>query len=192
MTDKNKKDLDLEDLDLETQEGETLDEINSSTLDIGYLIELQNQNNALQEQITQLKEGVLRTQAESENLRKRYEKQLSEARDYSISNFAKELLGVVDNINRAIEHLPEEMEEPLKSMAIGIRMTKEELEAVLSRQGILVVKPKIGDAFDHNLHQVISQIESDSHDVGAIINIPQLGYTINGRLLRPASVILAK
>jgi molecular chaperone GrpE len=187
----NKKDLETQ-IEQETAHEKDASEANPDTLNIGYLIELQNQNNELQQNITQLKEDILRLKAESDNLRKRYEKQIAETKDFSISVFAKDLLGIMDNINRALLHLPENIDDSIKNVIIGVEMTKKELENVFSRHNIVVINPQIGEIFDHNLHNVISQIESKEHTTGTVIDVPQTGYRLKERLLRPASVVVAK
>jgi molecular chaperone GrpE len=187
----NKEDLETQ-IEQETAPEKDVSEANPDTLNIGYLIELQNQNNELQQNITQLKEDILRLKAESDNLRKRYEKQIAETKDFSISVFAKDLLGIMDNINRALLHLPENIDDSIKNVIIGVEMTKKELENVFSRHNIVVINPQIGEIFDHNLHNVISQIESKEHTTGTVIDVPQTGYRLKERLLRPASVVVAK
>jgi len=187
----NKEDLETQ-IEQETAPEKDVSETNPDTLNIGYLIELQNQNNELQQNITQLKEDILRLKAESDNLRKRYEKQIAETKDFSISVFAKDLLGIMDNINRALLHLPENIDDSIKNVIIGVEMTKKELENVFSRHNIVVINPQIGEIFDHNLHNVISQIESKEHTTGTVIDVPQTGYRLKERLLRPASVVVAK
>ena len=131
--------------------------------------------------------------AETENIRKRYEKQISDAKDFSISNFARDLLSVSDNINRALEHLPENIDSPeIKNIIIGVEMTKKELENLLSKYEVQEILPKIGDIFDHNLHNAISQIGSDEFDPGSIFSVLQSGYIMKGRLLRAATVTVSK
>jgi molecular chaperone GrpE len=171
----------------EKSQNESHDEVG-----LNFLIELKNKNEELIEELKKAEEDILRVKAEGENLRKRYEKQIIDTKDYSVANFAKDLLSVLDNINRALSHLPESIGADIKNIIIGVDMTKKELEGVLSRHGVSEIVPELGTSFDHNLHHVISQVESDEHKAGSIIAVPQLGYTLKGRLLRPASVILAK
>ena len=154
--------------------------------------DIENKSNLLEESLKQAQEDILRVKAESENLRKRYEKQISDMKDFAISSFAKDLLGVMDNMNRALHHVPEILDENIKNIIIGVEMTKKELDNVVSRHGISVINPQIGEVFDHNSHQVISQIDSKDYPSGSIIDVPQLGYSLKGRLLRPASVIVVK
>jgi molecular chaperone GrpE len=183
-----------DDLDQTTEQKqeEKQEHENPDLLNLGYIVELQNKNTELEERIKKLEEDIIRAGADSDNLRKRYEKQLSDTREYSISAFVKDLLNVIDNMSRAMNYLPDVIEESIKNTILGIEMTQKELESVLAKHGVSVINPEIGSAFDHNLHQAISQIDSDEYSVGSIINVMQLGYVLKGRLLRAASVIVAK
>ena len=182
-----------EELETEKKDKEQSENLAQEQIDMNFFIELKNKNEELIEELKKAEEDILRVKADSDNLRKRYEKQISDTKDYSIANFAKDLLSVLDNINRALNHLPESiLESDIKNIIVGVEMTKQELETVLSRYGISEIIPELGTAFDHNLHHVISQVESDEHKAGSIVSVPQLGYTLKGRLLRPASVVLSK
>lgn len=146
----------------------------------------------LKHQIELLEDKLLRTKAESENIRKRYEKMIEDARDYSISNFTKDLLNVMDNLSRALEHKPEELDEQMSSMFSGVDMTKNELTSVFKKYGLESIEPQAGEKFDYNLHHAVAQIVTDEHNEGSIVDTMQVGYKIKDRLLRPAIVRVSK
>jgi molecular chaperone GrpE len=141
-----------------------------------------------------LKEALLRKAAEFENLKKRNEKQLEDSAKFSIASFSKELLSVMDNLRRAIDNIPAEElahNTSLKNLNEGIVLTKVELEKVFEKFSLLPIAPQVGDKFDHNLHQAVSQIEHPELKNGQIINVMQVGYQLHDRLLRAAIVTVA-
>lgn len=146
----------------------------------------------LQNQITALEDKLLRAAAESENLRRRYEKMIEETRDYSLLNFAKDLLGVMDNLSRALEHKPQELDSQMSGIFAGVEMTKNELLLIFKKHGLEAIEPQVGEKFDYNLHHAISQIVTDDYEQDSIMNVMQMGYKIKNRLLRPAAVVVAK
>lgn len=146
----------------------------------------------LEHHIEELSDRLLRAMAESENVRRRYEKQMEELRDYSISSFAKDLISVVDNLERAIKFQPTSLSEEAKNIMEGVLMTHKELVSVLQRHGISSIEPIEGEKFDYNTHFAISEVSSDKHEHGSIVGLMQVGYKIKDRLLRPASVSVAK
>lgn len=146
----------------------------------------------LEDKIQELNDKMLRVAAEAENMRRRYEKQIEETRDYSVVNFAKDLVGVMDNLSRALEHLPENMDEKTKNFVMGVQMTRDELERVFTKNKIESVLPQVGDKFDYNLHAAMLQAPTDEHEPGVVLQVMQLGYKIKDRLLRPAAVAVSK
>jgi molecular chaperone GrpE len=145
----------------------------------------------LQEEIDTLKDRLLRNAAEIENMRKRAEKQTEEAREYAISNFAKDLIGVTDNLQRALDHKPENMSDEVKNITKGIEMIFDEFQKILAKHHVHPVHTNIGDAFDYSMHQAISQVPDNRYPQGSIVNIMQIGYKIKDRLLRPAIVAIS-
>ncbi len=146
----------------------------------------------LEEELASLKDKILRSAAEMENMRRRYEKQIDDVRDYSVSSFAKDMMSVMDNLVRALSHKPEEMEETVRNFILGVEMTQKDLLTIFKKHGIEQVHPKSGDKFDYNLHHAISQIESADYPAGTVIDLMQAGYKMKDRLLRPASVVVTK
>ena len=119
-------------------------------------------------------------------------KKVEEAKDYAIVSFARDLVPVIDNFSRVLSHMPENADENIKIVIEGIRMTKDELMSVLKKHGIESIEPLEGENFDYNNHYAISQVVTDQHKDGTIVATMQAGYKIKDRLIRPASVTVAK
>lgn len=146
----------------------------------------------LQKKIDELSDTILRMRADNENLRKRQDRDLEKAVNFANSNFATDLMEVMENFHRALENVPkaEEKDDALSSFLKGIELTKAALEDVFSRHGIVRIYP-LGKMFDHDLHQAVKQEKHNEHEVGVVIGVMQSGYTLKGRVLRPAMVIVA-
>lgn len=141
-----------------------------------------------------LKDQLLRALADAENARRRARRDVEEARTYAISRFAQDLLGVADNLGRALESIPAERregDEAVKAIADGIEMTAREFDAVLGRHGITKIDP-LGEKFDYNLHQALFESADTDQPDGTVIQVAQTGYRIGDRLLRAAMVGVAK
>ena len=141
-----------------------------------------------------LKNQLLRALADAENARRRAKKDVEDARAYAISRFAQDLLGVADNLGRALESIPaekRESDEAVKAIAEGIEMTAREFESVLGRHGITMIDP-LGDKFDYNLHQALFETAETDQPDGTVVQVFQTGYRIGERLLREAMVGVAK
>ena len=146
----------------------------------------------LQSEVENLKELLMRSYAETENLRKRYEKQISDLAVYSIAGFAKDLMSVMDNLDRTLEYKPEELNKETEALIQGVDLTKKELNKVFLKHHLEKLEPKLGDSFDYNLHHAIKNEETDQYKTGQIISVMQVGYKIKERLLRPCLVAVAK
>jgi molecular chaperone GrpE len=148
----------------------------------------------LEAEIGKLKDQALRAMAEAENTRRRSQREIEDNNKYAVSNFARDMLPVADNLRRALDGIPAEVraaDERLDKFAAGVDLTERELLQVLERYQIKRVDP-LGQAFDHNLHQAVMQIESSDKPAGIVVQVLQPGYTIHGRLLRPAMVAVSK
>lgn len=145
---------------------------------------------ALGEEIAGLKDRLLRAAAETENVRRRLEREKVDASNYAMTGFARDLLGVADNLRRAISALPADAP-GFEAVKTGIEATERELTAVLARHGIARVATD-GAKLDPNRHQAMLEVDSEHHEPGAIVAELQAGYTIKDRLLRPAMVSVAK
>lgn len=150
---------------------------------------------ALQAENAEMKDRVLRTLAEMENLRRRTEKEIKDARDYAITGFARELLSVVDNFNRAVDALPAETRESaeggVKAFVEGIEMTGRELVRALEKGGVRRIEAT-GARFDPNLHQAMFEIPNAEVPSGTVLQVLQEGWAIGDRVLRPALVGVSK
>ena len=141
-----------------------------------------------------LKDQLLRALADAENARRRARKDVEEARTYAVSRFAQDLLGVADNLGRALDSIPAEKrdsDEAVKAIADGVEMTAREFEAVLGRHGIAKIDP-LGEKFDYNLHQALFETADTDQPDGTVVKVLQTGYRIGERLLREAMVGVAK
>ncbi len=143
----------------------------------------------LQRELTALKDQALRAMAEAENVRKRVEREKEDAIKYAVTSFARDLLGVADNMARALAHKPEDP--ALAGFVVGVEMTDAELHKVFNKHGITKVG-SVGEKFDHNLHQAMVEIPSTNVEPGCIAQVMQEGFSLHGRLLRPALVGIAR
>jgi molecular chaperone GrpE len=149
----------------------------------------------LETELADAKERLLRALAETENLRRRAMRDLEEAHKYAITNFARELLEVADNLSRALDAVPPRARDEIdfiRNLADGIAMTEKALLTSFERHQIAKVTPEIGDRFDHNRHQAMFEVETTEQPAGTVAQVLQPGYTIADRLLRPALVGVAK
>jgi len=146
----------------------------------------------LQSEVADLKDRLLRAVAETENVRRRAEKDKTDAAAYGVTSFARDMLTVSDNLKRALETLPEETPEDLTGFVDGVSMTERELLNTLERHGIKEVKPEVGDKFDHKFHQAMFEVPTSDHAPGSVMQVVAAGYVIKDRLLRPAMVGVAK
>jgi molecular chaperone GrpE len=146
---------------------------------------------SLRTELAALKEQVLRYAAEAENTRRRAEREANDARAYAIQKFARDLLGVADNLSRAMAATPASEDTSVKNFVIGVEMTAKELHQAFERNGLRKLEPGKGDKFDPNLHQAM--LEQPAPDVpgGAVIQTLQPGYDLFGRIVRPAMVVVA-
>ena len=150
---------------------------------------------ALNAENSQLKDRILRTLAEMENLRRRTEREVADAKTYGVTSFARDMLTVVDNLARALEHVPAEAraaaEPQIQSVIEGVELTARDLEAVLGRHGVKKLDPQ-GQKFDPNFHQAIFEAPDETLPAGTVSQVVQSGWTIGDRVLRPAMVGISK
>ncbi|WP_414644926.1 nucleotide exchange factor GrpE [Bosea sp. (in: a-proteobacteria)] len=138
-----------------------------------------------------LKDKLLRTLAEMENLRRRTEREIADAKAYAVTSFARDMLGSADNLRRAIESVPATAEaaadSALKSVVEGVELTERELLKTLERHGVRRIEPH-GEKFDPNLHQAMFEAPDEGIAKGLVSKVVQTGYKIGERVLRPALV----
>ena len=148
---------------------------------------------ALRGDLETAKQDVLYAKAETQNVRRRLEKDVQDARNYAATGFARDILSVSDNLARAVQSVPEALreDEKLKGFIAGIEATQRELDKVFGQHGITRIA-STGMPLDPNQHQAMIEIPSDDHEPGTIVQEMQAGYMIKDRLLRPAMVGVAK
>lgn len=141
-----------------------------------------------------LKDAVLRALAEADNVRKRANRQIEDARLYAVEKFARDLLNVSDNLTRAVDSVPEHsrglMTEAVRTALEGVELTQKELVSVLARHGVTAIDAAPGSAFDPALHQAVTQIPSP-HPSGSVAQLFQSGWRIGERTLRAAMVAVS-
>lgn len=150
---------------------------------------------ALTKEVADAKDRMLRTLAEMENLRKRTAREVSDARTYGISGFARDVLDIADNLQRALDAVPAEAraaaDPGLKALIEGVELTERSLHNALEKHGVKRFDPA-GEKFDPNVHQAMYEVPDPSVPAGTIAQVIQAGYMIGERILRPALVGVAK
>ena len=147
----------------------------------------------LEAKISELKDQLLRTVADSENLRKRLEREKEQTRKFGIANFAKDLLSIADNLGRALDAAPnkEDIEDlAIENFVLGVQMTEQELQKAFDNNNIRKIDP-LGEKFDYNFHQAMFEVEETDKAPGIVVQVLQPGYAIDDRILRPAMVGVA-
>ena len=157
-------------------------------------IENEKDESDIQPQEEELRDQLLRALADNENIRRRAKKDVQEASQFAITNFARDLLSVADNMNRALTSIPSEAleeNEALVAIVNGVEMTARELESTLEKYKIKKINP-LGERFDYNFHQAMFETKDSNQEDGTIVEVLQPGYILGERLLRPAMVGVAK
>ncbi|MBN9584157.1 MAG: nucleotide exchange factor GrpE [Afipia sp. 62-7] len=150
---------------------------------------------ALTKEVAEAKDRTLRTLAEMENLRKRTAKEVADARTYGITAFARDVLDIADNLQRALDAVPAEAREAadagLKALIEGVEITEKSLHKALEKNGVSRLDPQ-GEKFNPNFHQAMYEVPDASVPSGTVVQVVQGGYTIGERVLRPALVAVSK
>lgn len=149
---------------------------------------------ALEAENEELKDQILRLAAEMENLRRRTARDVADAKSYSVANFARDMLQVSDNLNRALQAIPDgarEQDAGLQALAEGVEMTERAMMSALERHGVKKIEPE-GQKFDPNFHQAMFEIPNPDVPANTVQQVVQAGYVIGDRVLRPAMVGVAK
>ena len=179
--------LNLENIQVENEldEGQT-DGDNASSIE--------ESNEELQTKNEELKDQLMRTLAESENLRKRTIKDVDQAKKYSHISFVRDLVSSVDNFKRALDSLPEDkadLPEPIKNLIIGLEIVEKEINSTFEKHNLKQISP-LGEKFDYNFHQAMFEVPTNDTDPGIVIEVSQTGYLLYDRLVRPAMVGISK
>ena len=150
---------------------------------------------ALRTENAELKDRVLRTVAEMENLRKRTEREVNDTRSYAIAGFARDMLSATDALSRALIMLPAEARESgdatTKTLIEGIEMAEREMQRLLAKHGVKPIEAQ-GEKFDPHKHQAMFEVPDPSQPEGTVVQVVQAGFAIGDRILRPAMVGVAK
>ncbi len=141
----------------------------------------------------ELKDARLRAAAEMENLRRRTQRDVADAKSYAIANFARDMLGVADNLRRALDAIPAEAKADagVTTLAEGVEMTERSMLAALERHGVKKIVPE-GERFDPNFHQAMFEVPNPAVPANTVVTVVQPGYVIGERVLRPAMVGVAR
>lgn len=146
---------------------------------------------AVEEALAQQRDSVLRAQAEVQNMRRRCEQDVERAHKYALEKFSGELLNVVDNLERALQSVPETQDETVKAIAEGVELTLKGFMETLTRFSVEQLDPH-GVPFDPQMHEAMAMVPNPDVEPNTIIDVIQKGYTLNGRVLRPARVVVAR
>ena len=155
---------------------------------------IEESNEELQTKNEELKDQLMRTLAESENLRKRTIKEVDQAKKYSHISFVRDLVSSVDNFKRALDSLPEDkadLPEPIKNLIIGLEIVEKEINSTFEKHNLKQISP-LGEKFDYNFHQAMFEVPTNDTDPGIVIEVSQIGYLLYDRLVRPAMVGISK
>lgn len=206
----NKQDADLPEEELITPEGgateepeemqtdESLEHYQDAASEYENVESLHKETNQevaeLQAQIAEMKDKMMRALADAENTRRRAERTAEDARKYAVSAFAKDMLDVADNLRRALDSVSDEAKQTspeVEALLQGVEVTEKGLLKTFDKHGIQKIEPTEGP-FDPNLHEVMFEAENTGKPAGEIVQLLEAGYTLNGRLIRPARVGVAK
>lgn len=178
------------------QDAPNTDQISEeATVDRESSNDMDNQQDAGTGDPAQLSDQLLRTLAEMENLRRRTEREVGDARVYAVTNFARDMLTIGDNLRRALDAIPEQernnCNSALGTLLDGVEMTEREFLNILEKHKIRRIEP-INERFDPNFHQAMFEVHSNESPAGTVAQIIQAGYVIGERVLRPALVGVSK
>lgn len=143
----------------------------------------------LEKDLAEMKDKWMRSVADVQNIRRRADRDKSDALKYGVTNFAREMVSVADNMRRALENVPDDLKE--SDLIKGIDMTERELQSAFNKAGIKRIEA-IGKPFDHNFHQAMYEVDDANQPAGLVAQVMQDGYVIHDRLLRPAMVGVTK
>ena len=141
-----------------------------------------------------LKDQLLRALADTENMRRRSEREAETARKYGHTQFARDLVGAIDNLARALASAPEEkssLDESVQSLLTGIELSWTEIQSAIEKHGVRQINP-LGEKFDYNFHQAMFEVPTNDQPPGMVLEVVQHGYALHDRLLRPAMVGVSK
>ena len=188
--------------------GDNVEDVSSSSVTLNAELESAAQENSNDDMVGQesdplttitnerdaLKDQLLRALAETENMRRRNEREADNARKYGHTQFARDLVGAIDNLARALTSAPEDkssLDESVQSLLTGIELSWTEIQSVIEKHGVRQINPA-GEKFDYNFHQAMFEVPTNEKPPGMVLEVVQHGYALHDRLLRPAMVGVSK
>lgn len=193
--DKSKIDNEANNEDEKVVETEKISDEDSNDSNVDELNEPDDDDNInLENQIKDLKDQLMRTLADSENLRKRTIKEVEHAKKYSHITFVRDLVSSVDNLQRALESVPDDksqLPEPVKNLIIGLDIVEKEIVTTFEKHNLKQICP-LGEKFDYNFHQAMFEVPTNDSEPGIVVEVSQKGYLLHDRLVRPAMVGISK
>ena len=178
----------VEAVEVEAVEGEFVE--SEQELYVARIAELEAALLAKDAEVNEVKDMALRIRAESDNVRRRSEQEIDKARKYALNKFAEELLPVIDNLERAID-MADKNNEATKAMMEGVELTLMTMTSTVGKFGLKVIDPQ-GEAFNPEFHQAMAMQESADFAPNSVMAVMQKGYGLNGRVIRPAMVMVSK
>ena len=200
MSDKNEPSNSTDEKEIVEKEVNEYDEENEqdegldNQEDLTEKFNLDEEKISLNAQISDLKDQLLRTMAESENIRKRTLKEVEQAKKYSHISFIRDLVSSVDNLKRALDSVPDDkndLPEPITNLILGLEIVEKEIVTTLERHNIKQISP-LGEKFDYNFHQAMFEVPTNNSESGVVVEVSQNGYLLYERLVRPAMVGISK
>ena len=178
----------VEAVEVEAVEGEFVE--SEQELYAARIAELEAALLAKDAEVNEVKDAALRIRAESENVRRRSEQEIDKARKYALNKFAEELLPVIDNLERAID-MADKNDDATKAMMEGVELTLMTMTSTIAKFGLKVIDP-LGETFNPEFHQAMAIQESTEFAPNSVMAVMQKGYELNGRVIRPAMVMVSK
>ena len=178
----------VEAVEVEAVEGEFVE--SEQELYVARIAELEAALLAKDAEVNEVKDMALRIRAESDNVRRRSEQEIDKARKYALNKFAEELLPVIDNLERAID-MADKNNDATKAMMEGVELTLMTMTSTVGKFGLKVIDPQ-GEAFNPEFHQAMAMQESADFAPNSVMAVMQKGYELNGRVIRPAMVMVSK
>ena len=193
--DKSKIDNEANNEDEKVVETEKIPDEDPNDINVNELNEPADDDNTnFKNQIKDLKDQLMRTLADSENLRKRTIKEVEHAKKYSHITFVRDLVSSVDNLQRALESVPDDksqLPEPVKNLIIGLDIVEKEIVTTFEKHNLKQICP-LGEKFDYNFHQAMFEVPTNNSEPGIVVEVSQKGYLLHDRLVRPAMVGISK
>ena len=157
-------------------------------------LSLEDINKELEAKIDDLKDQLMRTLADSENLRKRTLKEIEHSKKYSHISFVRDLVSLFDNLERALDAVPDdrsELSDPIKNLIVGLEIVNKEIINTFEKNNLKQIEP-LGEKFDYNFHQAMFEVPTNEKEPGIVVEVSQKGYLLYDRLVRPAMVGISK